>query len=303
MREELKGYLDNIRARLRVDPSSKKEIIKEIYTHLEDKIEELCHRGLSEEEAIRHALQSFGPPQSVARSIYQVYSQGTWGQAFLAALPHLLFAFLFLFQLWRSPGYLLFFFSFTLAVVIFGWWHGKPAWLFPWLGYSLIPLIGFIIFLLSLPPWSYLALAACILLCWRLFYAMLIQAVKRDWLYGTLMLLPYPLIAGWFLALKFKGLLTDPSHLQLGEIALWIALSFVILGLTAIAFIRLGQNRTKVSALFTPELLILMLVALNADNFFGFLSFILLIFLALGFLLSPALLGKRVSNLQETYLD
>lgn len=305
MKEEIKGYLANISSKLRIDPTFKREIIKEIYTHIEEKIEELCRKGLKEEEAIKVALKSLGQPQFIGKWICEVYNQGSWGQALLAALPHILFASLFLFQLWQSLAYFLLFFSFAFIVSAFAWWRGKPFWVFPWLGYALIPLIAFIFLLPSLTLWGYLALAFFLLFCWRfLFYPTLARAVEKDWLYGTLMLLPYPLFFGWLIVLKFKGILADFSSPQLEGIDLWIALTFLTLGLMVIAFTRFSQNQFKSGVLFLPELIILF--ALSISSSIGFFLSIFLILFAFILLFSPALLRRRLDryfSLEEEWVN
>ncbi len=130
-------YLDSIRHNLRIDPSSEGEIISELETHIEDKLQELRETGLSEEEAVNTCVQLLGSTKLVARQIYEAHSQGTWGQALLASMPHLLFSLLFALNWWRGIGWLLMMLILVLSMAAYGWRHGKPAWLFPWLGYSL----------------------------------------------------------------------------------------------------------------------------------------------------------------------
>lgn len=48
---ELKGYLEGLRHRLRLNPLSQREILRELYTHIEDRTQELCQAGLSQAEA------------------------------------------------------------------------------------------------------------------------------------------------------------------------------------------------------------------------------------------------------------
>lgn len=55
---------------------------------------------------------------------------------------------------------------------------------------------------------------------------------------------------------------------------------------------RVSQRRLRAGALLTPELLILVLVALGTANLWGFLGLMLLALLSLGLLLSPALLRR-----------
>ncbi|GAH83233.1 unnamed protein product, partial [marine sediment metagenome] len=199
-------YLDSIRDNLRLDISSEKEIISELETHIEDKLEELKGTGLSEEEAANTCISLLGSAKLVARQLYEAHSQGTWRQVLLASMPHLFFGLLFVLNWWQYVGWLSIVLVSVLIVAIYGWWHGKPAWLFPWLGYSLLPVVVAGLLLLYLPKgWSWLAILLYIPLALWLIYWVTVQTIKRDWLYGSLMLLPIPIIIGWFVAVGWEG--------------------------------------------------------------------------------------------------
>ena len=295
MSAELKLYLRNLAARLRLEPSSEREIVRELTTHLEDRAQELCQEGATPEEAARLAFSAMGPPQLLAKQFYEAYSQGSWRWAFLAALPHSIFALFFALHLWRNLGWLMLFFVAILGMAFYGWRHGKPAWLFPWLGYLLLLVLGVGLFLLSLPLWAQVVILAYIPLAWWLLTTVAVQAVKRDWLYGSMVLLPFPVILGWVLALRFQGRWAE--FVRQGHNAdPWIALSFLTLAVAAATFIRLRQRLFKTGALLTPELLILILVTLSTQRLVGYIGFTLLTLLALGLLLSPALLEHRIGH-------
>ena len=49
----LSHYLELIRTSLRLDVSEEKEVISELETYIEDRLEELAEDGLSEEEAAK----------------------------------------------------------------------------------------------------------------------------------------------------------------------------------------------------------------------------------------------------------
>ena len=51
MATALSHYLDIVRSYLRLDLSSEQEVIRELETHIEDRLQELKEAGLSEEEA------------------------------------------------------------------------------------------------------------------------------------------------------------------------------------------------------------------------------------------------------------
>lgn len=292
MRQELSAYLESIRSGLWLDPGQEQEIIQELGGHLEDEVAEMRWRGVEEAEALRQATARFGTPAVVAQEMYRLHSQGGWCQAFLAALPHLLVALSFALQLWHNPLWLGGLLLAVVAVSLWGWVQGKPLWLFPWLGYSIIPLMGISLFLLSLPPWSYLAVLAYLMVAWWLLASIARLAVRRDWLYGSLVLLPFPVLAGWLLALQLRTGLAEGVLHGLEEASPWIALTFVTLALTTATFVRVSQRRLRTGALLTPELLILVLVALGTANLWGFLGLMLLALCSLGLLLSPALLRR-----------
>ncbi len=202
MTTALNHYLEIIRNNLRIDLAEEKEVISELETHIEDKLQELKECGLSEEEAESTCLGLLGSARVIARQIYEAHSQGSWGQAFLAAMPHLLFAALFALNWWHHIGWLSIILVMVIGTSIYGWWHGKPAWVFPWLGYSLVPVAAFGLILLYLPKeWSLLTVPFYFLFALWWLFCIVVQTAKRDWPFSSLMLLPLPIITGWFLTL------------------------------------------------------------------------------------------------------
>ena len=295
MAGQLPTYLESLRSRLRLDPSREREIVQELSTHLEERTQELSQGGVEPEEALRLALASLGPPQLLARQFYETHSQGSWRWAFLAALPHILLALFFALHLWRNLGWLSLLSVAILAMTLFGWRRGQPPWLFPWLGYSFLFLVGVGLWLLSLPLWALVVVLAYLPLAWWLLSTVVLSAVRRDWLYGALILLPIPVSAGWLLALAFQGKWAEFVR-QGRETDPWIALSFLTLAVAAATFVRLRQRLFKTGALLTPELLILVLVALSTERMTGYVGLALLSLLTVGLLLSPALLEKKIGR-------
>jgi hypothetical protein len=113
-----------------------------------------------------------GSAKMVARQIYEAHSQGSWTQALLAATPHILFGLLFVLNWWQGVGWLLGMLVLVLIMAVYGWWRGKPAWLFPWLGYSLLPVVAAALLLLYLPEgWSWVAILFYLPLALWLLYA------------------------------------------------------------------------------------------------------------------------------------
>ena len=297
---ELSHYLDSIKYHLRLDPSSEREVTSELETHIEDRLQELRQSGLSEEEAANTCVRLLGSAKLVARQIYEAHSQGTWKQALLASMPHLLFGLLFALNWWQGIGWLLIMLVLVLSMAVYGWWHGKPAWLFPWLGYSLLPVVAAGLLLLYLPKgWSWVAILLYIPLALWLLYRVTVQTIKRDWLYSSLMLFPVPIILGWFLAVQLEGRFPEFSVERLHDLAPGIGLSFLALAVTAATFIRLRRRWLKVTVLFISGLLTLIMAACYAEGRLGLSTFSILILVLLSLFLTPALLERKIRHSRQ----
>lgn len=296
------NYTDSLKEYLRIDPTIESDVVRELRAHIEDKTDEFAESGLPEEEAKAKAAQLLGSPRLVAQQMYEVYSQGSWRQAIFAALPHFLVAALFALRCWQNTIWLLGILGAVICFAIYGWCHGKPAWLFPWLGYCLIPVIAVGILLIYLPgSWAWFAAAAYIALALLVIFPVTKQTIKRDWLFASLMLLPIPIVLGWILALGVGSKLL--WHEQLYEIAPLIALSFAVLAITAATFIRIRQRWAKVGVLFVIEILVLVIVALGDRNAIGFGGWLLLALLASFLLLVPALLDRKIREAREKSVE
>jgi len=295
MTTAINQYLDSVRDNLRLDLVSEREVISELQTHIEDELEEMREAGLSEEEAANTCIKLLGSAKLVARQIYEAHSQGTWQQALLASVPHLLFATLFVLNWWQGIGWLIITLGLVLGTAIYGWWRGKPVWLFPWLGYSLLPVVVAGLLLLYLPKgWAWLAILLYVPLALWLVYYVTIRTIKRDWLYAALMLLPVPMIIGWFLAVEQEGKLLELNLERIHYFAPWIGLSFLALAVTAAAFIRLRQRWLRIALLLISGLLTLIMVACYTEGRLGLPAFSVLALIMLGILLSPALVERRL---------
>ncbi len=295
MTTTLSHYLNDVRDNLRLDLSTEREVINELETHIEDRLQEIRQTGLSEEEAANNCVKLLGSAKLVARQIYEAHSQGSWRQALLASMPHLLFALLFALNWWQGIGWLSITLVLVLSIAIYGWWHGKPTWLFPWLGYSLLPVVVAGLPLLYLPKgWSWLAIVLYIPLALWLVYSIIVQTIKRDWLYSSLMLFPIPIIIGWFLAVELEGKFPEFSMQHLHDFAPWIGLSFLALAAAVATFIRLRQRWLKIAILVVSGLLTLTMVAYYADGRLSPTAFLVLMLVMLGLFLSPALIERKI---------
>ena len=301
------NYTDKIRSHLRLDTTIESDVVREIRTHIEDKKHELIESGLSEKQAAAAVSRLMGSPELVARQIYEVYSQGSWLQAIFAALPHLLIAAFFALHWWQSNLWLLGILLGVVGAVLYGWFHGKPAWLFPWLGYCLLPVIAVGILLIYLPGgWAWLAASAYIPLALLIIFSVTKKITKKDWLFASLMLLPIPIMLGWILALWMLALQHQNgflSHEQLYEFAPLIALSFAVLALTVATFIRVRQRWIKVGVLLTLEILVLAIMALSGKSSINPAGWLVLVLLSVILLLGPALLERKIKQADEKPLN
>ena len=291
----LSQYLDDIRNNLRLDAVDENEVINELQSHIEDEFHEMRDAGLSEEEAAESCIRFFGSAAIIARQIYETHSQGTWKQALLASLPHMLFALLFILNWWQGVGWLIITLGVVLAMALYGWLHGRPVWLFPWRGYYFIPVLVAGILLLYLPAgWSWVAIIIYLPLVAVLIWSVTVQTVKRDWLYSALMTLPVPIVIGWFLAAGKEGEFYKVNLEYIGYFAPGIGLSFLALAATTIAFIRLRQRWLRGVLLILSGFLTLIMVTFYSEGRIGLPLFLGLTLIMLIVLLSPAVVDRRI---------
>jgi hypothetical protein len=293
MTPELIQYLTRIKDTAKLPDSCEPEVMSELEAHIADKLEELTGAGLSEEEAIEACLGQMGSSRTVARQIYEAFSQGSWTQVMLASLPHLLFGLLFVLNWWHYPGWVTVVLLFVLATTVYAWWHGKPAWIFSWIGYSMLPVLGIGIALLYLPSgWSLLTLPVYFPLALWWLFRIVIQTTKKDWIFCSLALLPLPIIVGWFLAVSPSGKFTDSSMARINQFAPWIGLSFLALALTIAAFIRLRKRWLRIGLMAASGLSTLTLVVYYSTGQLDTVKFLGLMLVMWGVLLAPPLLER-----------
>ncbi len=264
MVSSISHYLNRFKDCLHIDQNIKDGVAEELYTHLEEKTQELEENGLSKEEAGKIAVQSLGSPELIAQQIYETHAQGSWKEALFSASPHLLVALLFTSYYWQNIAYVSIILAATVGIAIYGWHRGKPVWLFPWLGYYLMPVVITGILLLSLPQgWGWIAALIYIPLALFVFIHIVRQTARRDWLYASLMLAPMLVTFTWFSSLGTGNeLLASDWIARLQTNALWIVISFVALAGATIAFIRLRPRRYKILSLLVPPLIILLSVTM-----------------------------------------
>ena len=287
------SYLTRLKNRLRIDSVIKDDFIREIEGHLEDRIHELRDTGMTESEATETATHLLGSPQIIAKEIYEIYSQGSWKQTIFAVLPHFLTAALIAIHWWTNPFWLTLILLGVIGAVIYGWFHGKPTWLFSWMGFLLIPVIIAGVILIYLPgDWALVSTLVYVPLAVFILIVIAKQILVIDWLYLSLMLLPIPIVVAWLIVLSRGNVLIVSERIT--ETALWISFSFAVIGLGVAIFIRVKQRWMKVAALLVCSVLILTILTLVGANSFNFLTGLFLCVLILLDLALPAFLEHKV---------
>ncbi|OGO08815.1 MAG: hypothetical protein A2Y61_06880 [Chloroflexi bacterium RBG_13_60_13] len=303
MLAEPKKCLDGVRRQLKLAPSAEREILCELYTHFEDRAEELEASGLSEEEAAATAAREFGSLTAVVGELNEVHGGSTWPETLLAAFPHISFALLFALHQWSSVGWLTVIVLSVIGVVVQGWRRGRPTWFFTWLGYALIPLlaVGLIIMDQALDRgataaawWLWAATAAYFGAVGVLFAVIMAQILKRDWLLGSLTILPFLAVIGWFFTAQWRDRLLQNGTGALQGLGLWIALSLLTLAGIVILFTQLRKRWLKVAVLLVAGLVVLMLMTLSSGGGIGLFNIAVLGVVALFVLLGPAAMERWV---------
>ncbi|MFA5309257.1 MAG: hypothetical protein WC370_07225 [Dehalococcoidales bacterium] len=297
MLQDLTQYLENIRFNARLEYADENGVMSELEAHIEDKLQDLTDTGLSQEEAIKTCMGEMGSTKCVARQIYEAYSQGDWKHVLLAAMPHFLCGLLFLLGWWQYPAWISVSLVLIIAITIYGLSHGKPTWIFPWLGYSMLPVVAVGLVLFSLPRgWSLLALPIYLpLAIWWLVHVT-IMTTKRDWLFSSLMLIPVPIMLGWFLAISPSGRFTDDSLERISYYAPLIGLSFMALALTIAIFVRIRQRGLRVGLLAASGAATLIVIVYYATGRLNNLAFLGPVMVEWGVLLFPPLLERRLKR-------
>ena len=312
MLPEVREHLEGVRSHLHLDPTTERQIISELYSYFQEEVAELQKKGTPEKDATREAIKSFGRPRVLARLMYEAYSKGSWTEAFVSSLPHLIVAGLFISHLWRHPVLAPMAFASIVCVTLYGWWHGKPNWMYSWIGYSLLPLLiaGYasrpaldqtLSFLLgrseALPGiWILLLIGALLSFSLWIIIRTTIRVVRRDWVLASLMLVPLPIFGSWLFNIEQLGGLFQASRLEFYQ---WDIMMFSVLMLLAVAsaiFIRLRKRILKAGALVTLGVIAGTVAGHIIWGNLGFLGLVASASLILLLLLSPALIEAKIGH-------
>jgi hypothetical protein len=268
MHRQVSSYLDEVKTHLHLDPRTERRVISELSTHFDEKVGDLSVQGLSEEEAARTALDSFGDARSIARLLYEAHSRGSWTDALIGCQPHLIVAALFATHVWRHPLLLGLAFAVIAIIAMLAWRNGSAPWMYSWMGYAVLPLL--IVSYLSLDPvsrtvsfilsgqgapapfWHLGLLGLLDVFTVWLIATTSVAVARRDWLLLSLMLLPLPILGLWLITVtQSAGVVADAmrniesrfSHLD-GA----MGFLFLVLGVTTALVVRLRQRAYKIGA-------------------------------------------------------
>lgn len=316
MLPEVRDYLENVRSHLHLDPVTEKRVISEFYSYFQERIDELNQSGLSERDATEAAIESFGRARVVARLMYEAHSKGSWVEAAITSTPHLIMAALFILHLWRHPILAPIAFISIVCVTLFGWWHGKPNWLYSWVGYSFLPLVigGYASypalermasFLFSgresLPGiWLLLFIFALLAFSVWIIIRTTVRVTRRDWILASLMLVPLPIFSSLLFSVEQLGGLFQSNGALLHQWDAPTAYSLLLLAVTSATFIRLRQRVLKFAALVALGSIALTMIGYSLWGGFGFFGFLALSICMLIFLLIPALVEAKLGHGEQS---
>jgi hypothetical protein len=316
MQAEVAVYLDEIRSHLHLDRETESRIISELYSHLQEKVAELQERGVSELEATREALASFGGARVIARLTYEAYSRGSWMEALISCQPHMIVAALFATHVWRQPVMVGAAFAAIVLIALLGSRRGTPTWSYSWMGYAVFPFL--ILTAMSWDPvvrtvtyvargtgepapvWELALLGVlCVFSIW-LVASTTVRSARRDWILASLMLLPIPVLAIWLLTVSHSdGFVVNLLRSFEVRFSRWdtaMAYFCATLGIASVLFIRVRQRVFKAGSVLAVGIVGGAAVLRSFWGGAGVLEILLLSLALLAFLTSPLLLRSIVGR-------
>lgn len=241
----LDEYLDQLGRELQASPEEAAEVLREIRSHVELAVADMGRNGGDGAACLGRALERFGAADQIGRELRQVHGRATWQEAGLAALPLLLFGFLFSLPavpIWVAPLAL-------VAATALAWRAGWPLWWWAWLGWlpCVVPgapgdlLWGAVVYvvillLVSRRDWLEATLAIYPLpTAWAFDRVVLASGEVRnvDWSAATLNLLSLGMMLVWA-ALLVRTLRTPSGMARIGRVLEGQAIIFLLNGLTIV---------------------------------------------------------------------
>ena len=311
---QLDQYLDEVRRHLNLAPERSNHIVRELKSHLLERAEEGAEAGLPREESISRAIYSFGRPRALARLLYESHRKTSLAEMGVAALPYLLISILFAMGGWSSWFWSPLLLLPIVLVTLYGWWQGKPNWLYPWAGWSLVPLALGAYLAAPIFHQMYLAVAATGpapdplalsgLLLYLAFSSWILasttfKVAKRNWTLASLMLLPIPVMITWLVLQERAGGLfggrTDSLHHLDGT----MSLVNVTLAFATVGFLYLRESKLKIFGLMAVTFFAVTAILRAAQTDIELTSMAVLAAVVSVLLLIPALI-ESAADIIET---
>ena len=252
-------YLQDLERQLHLERPERSEILFELRHHIEDNARELMDEGITADDAFSSSIEDLGGTKSLARRLYEVHSQGTWHHTALAVLPHLLLSAVFGLGWWRAPLWVSVLLIVAVAISVYGWTTGRPAWTYPWLGYSIIaPIVawGLAMTALGYGAWGvltqgslplsspiYIASIAYLAASLWVIFRIVSRVASLDWVLASLTIFPLPFIIYWTYFF-YPG--SGAPHLDaqgLHAVSASAAIMFLAVAVATAIFLRVGRSR------------------------------------------------------------
>ena len=309
MSSEFDVYFRRLRSHLHLNTQAEDSVVRELRTHVEDRLMELENAGLSQGDAKRLLLQRMDRPQALARQFQEAYLRASWHDALTGATAFLLVGALYMTHLWSQPTAVLAVAIAIVAVTLYGLWQGRPSWFYPWAGLALtlLSFCGYFAFVLlergarligegALDGTSLLGFAGAALyvpLALLILASCILAASRRDWLDASLMLSPSAPVLVWLAVLHENGGLREAGTAMAGADAA-LGATFLAMAAAAAVFVRVRARTAKLATMIATGVLVLVAISSMYDPELSLATLTLRAMFLAGFLLIPAVLQAIV---------
>jgi hypothetical protein len=307
MSSEVAGYFERLRTHLRLgDTAESDDVMRELATHVEDRVDELVRRGMSPQEAAETTLRGFGRPRTLAHLLRQAHLTTSWADALLGASAFAFVALMVGGALWRVPAFAACGAVLVVGITLYGLWQGRPSWFYPWAGAALtLPIAaGYIAFAVldrGLPELTHASPLTLAGVAGALLYfpvglfvvsAAILVAVRRDWLDASVLISPLPAMLVAVISIHRAGGLSASGHALSDASPLLVGVYFSM-ALATFALLRAPTRNIRIATLVGSALGLLAVCTLLQDPGGGGVTLAARGALLVGFLLSPALVARH----------
>lgn len=303
---KLFSLLGLLEQNLHMAPTKRVEILAELQTHVDDRIQELQSNGISSVDAQERAVLEVGDPAQLAGAYYNAHETGSWRDVGMATVPHLALAAIFAFHLWTDLLWVVVAISAATFIAGVAWRKGAPQWAFPWLGYALAaPMLSWSLAMVAIAygGWMlltggdiplgaplYLGIVLYIPLSMLLVIRIVRKAVRHDWLMVSLAALPLPFFATWMFMLHWRQGTLAPNKARALEYDADTAVVFLALAITTAMYLKVGRRLWRIGILILSAPIIVAMAAIAYQTSPHTFPTIAAIGLTVALLLSPILL-------------